>query len=545
MRRLFLSVLTVLVDATYAASPHVMTWSSQAYGPDGPWQAVMVEVGSNKQPVALYPGATYTSTILTDSICTNKTVSSICYATQAGTYNQTESTSAYPLSRSSWETLYWAVEGKGIEGGLGDQISFGPTVPNVSIQAVYQTYQTYPNGKAYPVQVGNLALGAPWSTATLANVTLNIITAWLYNSGGDNAIPSYSYGMHIGSVNPPIPGSLVLGGYDQSRVLGDISAQSVSLNTSTSGALQISLKDIGLGVIGNATSPGFTSKDGLFQQSSGAQAAKMVTIDPTKPYMYLPEATCNAITASLPVSFNQSLGLYIWDTTSRDYANLTTSATYLSFVFNLNSINNQNVTVKVPLAQLALTLQAPLVDQNQTYFPCFLSTDTPVLGRAFLQSAFVGVNYHEGANTGTWFLAQAPGPSLGDATITPISVTSKSISGVNASWEESWDEYFHLNTADPRSSSIASGGLSSEAKIGIGVGVGVGGAVVVAALALWMVMRQRKRQALAAQEQKAGVGGFVELPARMADGPPRELEIQKHLEARELVGSGPPRYELE
>ncbi|RAH47515.1 putative aspartic-type endopeptidase [Aspergillus brunneoviolaceus CBS 621.78] len=545
MQRISLLVLAVL-DATYAASPYVMNWSSQAYGPDGPWQAVTVEVGSNKQPVALYPGATYTTTILTDSICTNKTVSATCYASQAGTYNQTESTSAHLLSKTSWETLYWAVEGKGIEEDLGDQISFGPTVPNVSIQAIDQTYQTYPNGKAYPVQVGNLALGAPWSTATVDNVTLNMITPWLYNSGGDNAIPSYSYGMHIGSVSPAIPASLVLGGYDQSRVLGNVSAQSV---TSTSGTFQISLKDIGLGLIGNNTPAGFTSQGGLFQHGEGESTAEVVTIDPTKPYMYLPEATCNAITASLPVSFNQSLGLYFWDTTSSNYANLTSSPTYLSFTFSLNNATSQNFTIKVPLAQLALTLQEPLVEQNQTYFPCFLSTDTPVLGRAFLQSAFVGVNYHEGANSGTWFLAQAPGPSVSNAVITTITVPTKSIAGTNASWEASWAEYFHLDTTttSQNSTTVASGsgGLSAGAKAGIGVGVGVGGALVIAAAVLWMVRRKRRQRRNAGEKRKPGEGGFVELPARVTEGPPRELDTKKQVQARELAGAEPPRYELE
>ncbi|PYH41785.1 aspartic-type endopeptidase [Aspergillus saccharolyticus JOP 1030-1] len=524
-----------------------MNWSSQSYGPDGPWQAVTVEVGSNKQPVALYPGATYTSTILTDSICDNKTLSSTCYAAQAGTYNQSESSSAYPLSTTSWETLYWAVEGKGIEGDLGDQISFGPTVPNVSIQAVYQTYQIYPNEKAYPVQVGYLALGAPWTTATLDNVTLNIITAWLYESGGDNAIPSYSYGMHIGSVNSHIPGSLVLGGYDQSRVLGNASAQSISLASSTGGALQISLKDIGLGIFGDTTPAGFTTKTGLFLQDDGGSTSSIVTIDPTKPYMYLPEATCNAMTASLPVSFNQSLGLYFWDTASSDYANLTNSATYLAFVFKMNGLDTQNITVKVPLAQLALTLQEPLVESNRTYFPCFFSTETPVLGRAFLQSAFVGVNYHEGTNTGTWFLAQAPGPSVADAAVTTINVRDTSIAGTNASWEESWAEYFHVDVTGSSNATATSGGLSSKAKVGVGVGVGVGGgcAVVVAAVALWLVLRRRQRRKHAGQDRKPRPEGFLELPARVTEGPPRELETMKQMKARELAGSGPPMYELE
>lgn len=107
MRPLLLPLLGVFVQTSSASNPYVMSWSSQAYGPDGPWQAVSVDVGSNKQTVDLYPGANYASTILMSTLCTNKTLSSTCYAAEAGTFNQNTSTTAY-TTPSSWETTYWA-----------------------------------------------------------------------------------------------------------------------------------------------------------------------------------------------------------------------------------------------------------------------------------------------------------------------------------------------------------------------------------------------------------------------------------------------------
>ncbi|KAJ5095913.1 aspartic-type endopeptidase [Penicillium alfredii] len=541
MRQLLLFVFSAVLQVTdAAASPYVMKWSDQAYGPDGPWQGVAVEIGSNKQPVALYPGANYASTILLDSICSNKTTSSTCYASQAGTYNQTESKSAVVLNRTSWETVYWSVEGKGIEGRIGDQVSFGPSVPNVSFQAVYDTYETYPNGKVYPVQVGSLALGAPWTADEVDNkTTFNWIASWLYRSGGDNAIPSYSYSMHIGSAGTKVPGSLVLGGYDKSRVLGNVSAQSVSLNSDTSGQLQIRMKDMGLGIAGGSTPPGFTSQDGIFQQSNGATLPKTVVIDPTKPYLYLPEATCDAIANSLPVSFNDGLGLYFWDTTHSNYATLMSSAPYLSFTFEQDGVSNQNITIKVPLAQLALTLQAPLVETNTTYFPCFYSTDTPVLGRAFLQSAFVGVNWHEGKNTGTWFLGQAPGPALSKAEITPIHVSSETLSGSSGSWEQTWAQYWHLDTSSSGDKSNTNAGLSTGAKAGVGVGVSVAGLIIIAA-AVWLWMRRAKRH-----PKPAPGTGPAELPTLAREGLPQEIGARDVYKPQGLLGSDKAARELE
>ncbi|PWY86748.1 hypothetical protein BO70DRAFT_264871, partial [Aspergillus heteromorphus CBS 117.55] len=526
-----LFLLSLFLRASHASSPLAMNWSSQAYGPDGPWQAVDIAVGSNGQHVALYPGATgYTSTILMASLCTNTSLSATCYAAQAGVYNASESTTAFVLDVSGWETTYWAVEGGSVEGVLGDEVSVGNDqfVPNVSFTAIYQTYETYPNGKSYPVSVGNLALGAPYTSDEISsNTTLNLLASYLYSSGGESGIPSYSYGMHIGSATPSIPGSLILGGYDRSRALSPISAQSVSLASATGGELPITLKDIALGVAEGESPFPFTSKSGLFTGYS----TQSVTVDPTKPYLYLPEDTCDAITSSLPVSFNSSFGLYLWDTTASDYENITTSPSYLSFTFTKDDVDNQNITIKIPFSLLTLTLEAPLVDANTTYFPCFYD-DTPVLGRAFLQAAFVAVNYHDGDNTGTWFLAQAPGPGISTSTdVTAMSVSQTSLTGSNSSWEDSWASTWHVlgatttgssnsttNSTTPATSKKDSG-LSSGAKIGLGVGLGVGGAILIAAAVfLALLIRKRKqgillgsRQTSPTHDRKQPFRGIVEI----------------------------------
>ncbi|OOF98652.1 hypothetical protein ASPCADRAFT_204437 [Aspergillus carbonarius ITEM 5010] len=445
-----------------------------------------------------------------------------------------------------------------VEAVLGDEVSLGSAVvPNVSFEAIYQTYQTYPNGKAYPVSVGSLAMGAPYLSNEISNsTTLNMLAGWLYSN---NDIPSYSYGLHIGSVNPAIAGSLVLGGYDKSRVMGDVSAQAVSLNSASSGILELELKDIGIGVAAGPSPFSFYNESGLFQQSSGNVLAKTVQIDPTKPYMYLPQSTCDAITSTLPISFNSSLGLYFWDTTSSDYLNITSSAAYLAFTFNNNGVNNQNFTIKVPFSQLNLTLQEPLVDQNTTYFPCFLSDSTPVFGRAFLQSAFVGVNWFEGNNTGTWFLAQAPGPDHANADITTINVNDETISGSNNTWEQSWAKYWNVdvssnstsstnssNPTNPTNSTTSSSGLSSGAKAGIGVGVGVGGAIVIAAGVWGAILLRRRRGQAAATERKTVYRGFAELPGGQQSEPAKELDTKGHTQPQEMMASQEvQRYELD
>jgi hypothetical protein len=77
-------------SAVSSTLPRQLQWSSKTYGPDGPWHAVSIDLGSDKQLLDLYPGNTWHSNILGSSICANV---STCYAQQAGLYDSSTSTS--------------------------------------------------------------------------------------------------------------------------------------------------------------------------------------------------------------------------------------------------------------------------------------------------------------------------------------------------------------------------------------------------------------------------------------------------------------------
>lgn len=170
-----------------------------------------------------------------------------------------------------------------------DSINIGTTVPDVDLMIVSSVDREYPRGN-YPVQLGVLSLGAPDLNQSFSvgrdtpNVNGTFVSSYLYTDG---RIPSYSFGMHIGSAAYHIPGSLMLG-----------------------------------------------------------------------------------------------------------------------FKFQKDSSNTHTIDIKVPFALLNLTLDYPLVDRPTPYFPCMPTNRTYGLGRAFLQAAFVGVNWGNGV--GSWFLAQCP-----------------------------------------------------------------------------------------------------------------------------------------
>ncbi|KAK4870252.1 hypothetical protein LT330_005306 [Penicillium expansum] len=416
-----------------------MRWSSKGFGPDGPWNAVLVELGSAREEIALYPGGWWTSYIILSSYCSNPTTSPYCYADDAGTFGAQsttwDNTSIKFFPNGTWGSLDISqtnaipVYGKAHR-SIDTMSLSGTDIPNTNLITVEDGYQTYPGGKNYPLEVGTLALGAQGTNQTFGGIGGNIVTGWLWDVL--KGIESYTYGMHIGSSSLGIPGSLMLGGYDQSRVLGDVSAQ-----PHTGSSAPINLLDVSLGVAAGSSPWNFSSKEGLLSQgNSSLLGGTTIIAAPVDPYLYLPQSSCDAIAAELPVTHNSDLGLYAWNTDNPQYQRIITSPSYLAFTFTKDSTNIQNLTIKVPFALLNLTLDAPLVDRPMAYFPCYGTEGIYALGRAFLQAAFIGANMKIGATN--WFLAQAPGPGYARiASETILAEDATTLVSSHNSWEAS------------------------------------------------------------------------------------------------------------
>ena len=521
LQQCLLTLSILYLKNVLCSGPREITWSNKKFGPDGPWQAVTVSMGSNyselvvpSSTVDLYPGGSWESKILLSTICDNKTLSSVCYGNTAGLFDSDISvtydnnsielppygpwsyldwgyTDAVPVYTSATRAMDWMTIG-------------GVSIPDVDLITLSAGYQIYPSGKAYPLEVGTLSLGCPNINQTFgASIKINttFVTSYLYDQQGSTNIPSYSYGMHIGSASLGIPGSLLLGGFDQNRVIGDVSAQSFS-----SGSFPIELYDLSLGVAEGGSPWSFSNKTGLLAQgNSSLDFGLQVIVDPVNPYIYLPRSSCDAIAAELPVTYEPDYGLYFWNTSDSQYSKIVRSPALLAFKFSKNSLNNEDITINVPFALLNLTLEAPLVKKPTPYFPCMATNSTPVLGRAFLQAAFVGVNWLGGK----WFLAQAPGPGgsfiVNSVTINDDEVT---IPGSSNSWENTWkNSWSVIETKDTKSnpqtstntngttsdSTTESNGLSTGTKIGIIVGSTVGG-VMVLVLCFGLFIRRRRER---------------------------------------------------
>jgi LPXTG-motif cell wall-anchored protein len=239
--------------------------------------------------------------------------------------------------------------------------------------------------------------------------------------------------------------------------------------------------------------------------------ALAIQLEPGLPYMYLPKAICDLLATQLPITYDSGLNLYLWNTSSANHIQrLLNSPHYLSFNFNNNA-----VTIAVPLILLNLTLTAPIVSNPTPYFPCspYHPPDgqTYILGRAFLQSAFLAQNWQ----SETLWLAQAPGPSLPPVNVKIILPGDETIGPMEnpPTWEQTWKGVLtplpksgNGESGDSGSGSGSSGdggkrGLSTGVKAGIGVVVV--GLVIVAAVGI--LIWRKKRIAT----RKVGGGGHT------------------------------------
>ncbi|KAK6006991.1 hypothetical protein QM012_005999 [Aureobasidium pullulans] len=517
MRHILLLISISL--GVYASIPRSLSYDTTV-GPDGPWNALTQTVSWPQQNITLLPSLTKTNLFVHSDACSNPI--SACPQSQTSLWAGLSGTWSWmnsnPFSASTWDTSLGPLNLSGQASYISDRITLQSTGQHDSYldftaNAIDQSINVnYPSQSAwYTLDTGFFSLyGAQahveYTSVNGSDVSLNTTLPLAYVQ---DAIPSAFYGLHIGSAltSSSIPGSLVLGGYDKARCL----TTPIVSNTDT-----FELIDVGLGVA-SGDSP-FQSDEQLpihnLLRTSGVSTFKAYP-NPGVPYLYLPYETCATIAKYLPIDFNETLGLYIWNTSVPSYQDIMTSPSYLSFNF---SSGTSTSTIYLPFALLNLTLEWPLVSFPTQYFPCspYQSPDGRFhLGRAFLQGAFMAQNWQ----TGKLMLAQAPGPDMADsslATISPNDTSTVSPMIKAPSWDSTWASKltpFQRNetkVSEPTDDvTTRHDDLSPGATAGIVIGT-VAVLVLIAGVC-WAWVRRQKMKVAQADDEKISSRGMVEI----------------------------------
>ncbi|ROT40731.1 hypothetical protein SODALDRAFT_356740 [Sodiomyces alkalinus F11] len=421
-----LFLLPLHCTQVHGNSPVRVPWSSQGFGADGPWPAVEVTLGQD-QSVNLFPGRTFQDL---QPRRRHGFSGGIAWTPRPDEYMLGMDVQPVGGMLSTHRMWLDAMT-------VNDRAS--ATVPRTSPVLVDGLMTAYPGGQWYPLSAGCLGIGPPGAVnQSFSNdgsypTNASLVPGVLWEQGD---IPSNSFGMHIGSASrrAEVAGSLLFGGYDPNRVVGPVLVGDGSFQDT------ITLRDISIQVVQGASPfDHFTSEQrGLLIRDDVAASTSglPVRVDGCSPYLTLPKPTCDAIAAHLPVRYDDALGLYLWDRASPRYPLIVSSASVLTFSLFAAS-NTDVVTIRIPFAHLNLTLTPPLADVPTPYLPCFTGGQGHhVLGRAFLQDAFLGANWHREK----WFLAQAPGPNVQSSPRAErIEDEAETVEAGDNDWETSWE----------------------------------------------------------------------------------------------------------
>ncbi|KAI1121199.1 aspartic peptidase domain-containing protein [Nemania abortiva] len=506
-------------------------------GHDGPWQAVSLRVGGDLGfTVDVWP--------------TDKDLIYIVANTTLGEHSIENLQFSKKLPMWFGNPLEWALYNTTFSSGRGysELIALSPKTSrpisfNYSIAVFNEPIFTLPDERGYINNVGILGLGSPAVNSPNDGNPIDGKPTLLEQLKQSGEITSRSFGMHMGSAQHSQPGSLVLGGYEQNRALGDIGIFDVD----DGGSPHIFLLDVTLDTqVGD--SPFNESKIGSIYQGTdnsymanitkflgGTKGSALVDLSSAVPYIYLPPGTCETASQYLPVIWDEDIELYIWNQTDPQYDRIVSSSAYLGFIFADRDASN--ITIKVPFQLLNLTLLPPIVHLPTPYFPCKpLAGESPnrwTLGRAFLQAAFYGVNFE----TQTTFIGQGPGPNMDISVVRVMRPKDTGIiSNPIASFEESWSAYWTVLPKSPNKSQGSKDDLSRAGTEGIIVGSIFGGLILVfgAAITIWNRRRQftqhfRTVERQNYEENLSLLGAVIELdaspiPLDMSDLLPHECE---------------------
>lgn len=206
-----------------------------------------------------------------------------------------------------------------------------------------------------------------------------------------------------------MPGNLVLGGYDKSR-MGD--GLEVKMNGNGNHTLIVGIQSI-------EYQPNRDVDTETYSMTADRQTGFLATIDSTLPYLWLPDDICDKFAESFRLEYDEDSNVYTFNSSARSYNNQQ-NATVVFKIGQDENLNNQAATISLPWAAFNLESSAPPFTNSTPYFPIRKSPNGIfVLGRAFLQEAYIVVDFERENFTVAPVIYSNPMPSADVTTIFP------------------------------------------------------------------------------------------------------------------------------
>ncbi|KAA8903841.1 aspartic peptidase domain-containing protein [Sphaerosporella brunnea] len=390
MRRsniLLLTSFAVLLSHCAAADPSAFLWlPGQTWdGNDGNWSTFVLRLDPepHTEYVRVLP-ATDSSEIwaVSSRVCN----STLCRRERGGSFNITNSTSweaQGPYQLDVTNNLFNYSDPKyGTPDGLAPRGDYGlatvgltknPTGVMLNHQVVAAIYANNFYNALFGLAINNTDFTGTGS-----------YPSFLKSLFDNSLVPSLSWGYQAGAYwRNKFAASLCFGGYDSFR------------RSSTNATFPLSPTE------GEQISAPLTSIT-LHTSRNAANTTLLSTpvkafINSATPYLWLPLSTCKLLEAAFNITYNANSSLYLLSPWQHRYLQQLNP----SLTFTLSSGSNNTATITVPFSALDLRIFLPLESlanrtSPQAYLPIKRATAESgvVLGRAFLQEAYLFVDYH-------------------------------------------------------------------------------------------------------------------------------------------------------
>ncbi|KAL6890401.1 aspartic peptidase domain-containing protein [Trichoderma evansii] len=442
--------------ASSLPSPISVSPSQVFEGVDGPWSSFELRVGTPAQNVRILPGTSSTQTLVVLPEGCQIIKVTDCANSRGELFNTTAS--------STWKEI--GLFNLGFEDGLGftDNGEFG-----------YDTVGLGYLGSGGPVVNHSVIAGIAGTEFYLGVLALNPRPTNFTNQNdpqqsfmqllkNESAIPSLSYSYNAGApyrLNKAL-GSLILGGYDTSAYQDTNSSYKFFSDQS---------RDLSVGIKSISTN---ASADNTVLQSDLIS----MFIDSSVAEIYLPLDACQAFEKAFGLTYNTTLEMYL--VSDSLHSKLIAKNPAVTFEVTTPITGGSSFNITFPYASFDLEANPPLVKQASRYFPLKrAANDTQyVLGRTFLQEAYLIVDYERG-NFSVHPRVWNASAESNIVTILPPGVKES-----------------EPNQSPSKSSSLGGGAIA-----GIVIGVCIFIAAAAAAVLRFMVLPRRKKAAAAQSSQ--------------------------------------------
>ncbi len=342
-------------------------------GNDGPWSSFSIQIGTPPQTVkVLISTASSQTWAVVPQGCTQSDAAN-CSVSRGGVFQPSSSTTwkqnqdiADGLSPLTLEANLHD-SGTGLYGydtvTLGAHGTNGPILDQQVVAGVATKgfYLGLFGLNPQPMKLPNTTTPLPAYVSMLNQSGLIPSLSWSYTAGNQ-----YRPG--------PVYGSLILGGYDTSRLKpNDLS---FSLSNTDSRNLTVNIGTMFL------TTNQYTTQLSTDNESISA------SVDSTTPYIWLPLNICQQFEEAFGITWDEGVQAYLVNDTL--HSALRDQDT--SVVFNIGNSSTtpgQGLNISLPYAAFDLIAEAPLVKRSSRYFPLMRATNQSqyTLGRTFLQEA--------------------------------------------------------------------------------------------------------------------------------------------------------------